>query len=227
MQYLRARYYDPASGRFLGRDPVPGGNPYAYAGNNPVNFTDPTGLCIICPPIPWNLCHIPFAKGNCKDTAEKYAPYVEYLKGAAYECGVWGTSAFVVSGLNFGAAGVGCATGTTSYFVAQFTSNPLAQCLVWGAGGLVVASVAAEEALSQAAASRATVGGCISGAGSILLQGFGVNSPEAQCVNWAIGGLIAVSPTSAQKAWDSLLAASVGCAAGALDYVSPGEGHSS
>jgi RHS repeat-associated protein len=45
MYYLRARYYDPSIGRFLGRDPLPGGNLYAYVGNNPVNFTDPSGLC--------------------------------------------------------------------------------------------------------------------------------------------------------------------------------------
>ena len=45
--YLRARYYDPATGRFISRDPLGGG--YAYAGNNPVNFTDPSGLFIVDP----------------------------------------------------------------------------------------------------------------------------------------------------------------------------------
>jgi len=41
-----ARYYDPASGQFLTRDPIAALTraAYAYAGNNPTNFTDPTGL---------------------------------------------------------------------------------------------------------------------------------------------------------------------------------------
>jgi RHS repeat-associated protein len=56
-QYLRARMYDPSTGRFLQRDPVPGSpdqpqtiNPYAYAGNNPTTFADPSGetLCRAC-----------------------------------------------------------------------------------------------------------------------------------------------------------------------------------
>lgn len=48
--YYRARYYDPSIGRFTQRDPtgLSGGlNQYAYAGNNPVNYTDPTGTTAI------------------------------------------------------------------------------------------------------------------------------------------------------------------------------------
>jgi RHS repeat-associated protein len=44
LYYLRARYYDPQIGRFLSQDPLPGGNLYAYVGNNPVNATDRSGL---------------------------------------------------------------------------------------------------------------------------------------------------------------------------------------
>jgi len=52
--YLRARYYDPSTGRFLSKDPAGGKlsspvtqNKYTYAGNNPVNAGDPTGLSTV------------------------------------------------------------------------------------------------------------------------------------------------------------------------------------
>jgi len=50
LQYLRARWYQPGVGRFTQVDPFPGiqtlpltQNPYVYAGNNPVRYTDPDG----------------------------------------------------------------------------------------------------------------------------------------------------------------------------------------
>ena len=47
LYYYRARYYDPALGRFLSEDPLrfDSGDPnfYAYVGNNPLNGSDPTG----------------------------------------------------------------------------------------------------------------------------------------------------------------------------------------
>jgi len=50
--YYRARYYDPALGRFISRDPagMPDGvNRYSYVNNDPVNFTDPSGqFCVPC-----------------------------------------------------------------------------------------------------------------------------------------------------------------------------------
>ncbi|HEV2342780.1 MAG TPA: Ig-like domain-containing protein [Actinocrinis sp.] len=38
-----ARYYDPATGRFLSPDPKPARNAYGYTANDPVNHWDPTG----------------------------------------------------------------------------------------------------------------------------------------------------------------------------------------
>jgi RHS repeat-associated protein len=51
LQYNRARYYNPATARFTSQDPTgmagSGINLYQYAGGDPVDFTDPTGLCFI------------------------------------------------------------------------------------------------------------------------------------------------------------------------------------
>ena len=49
--YMRARVYDPSTAQFLSRDPWVGitGEPYSYAGDNPLTFADPTGRCgLIC-----------------------------------------------------------------------------------------------------------------------------------------------------------------------------------
>jgi RHS repeat-associated protein len=53
MLYRRNRYYDPAAGRFTQEDPIglAGGlNLYGFAQGDPVNFSDPFGLCI------WDAC---------------------------------------------------------------------------------------------------------------------------------------------------------------------------
>jgi RHS repeat-associated protein len=50
LYYLRARYYNPATGRFMSRDPEEGKakvpaslHKYLYANGDPVNMTDPKG----------------------------------------------------------------------------------------------------------------------------------------------------------------------------------------
>jgi RHS repeat-associated protein len=49
LQYLRARYLDPATGQFVSRDPLTAMTrvPYAYAGESPFNGADPAGLATI------------------------------------------------------------------------------------------------------------------------------------------------------------------------------------
>lgn len=48
--YMRNRYYDPVTGRFTQEDPIGlagGTNLYGFGGGDPVNFSDPFGLCTI------------------------------------------------------------------------------------------------------------------------------------------------------------------------------------
>jgi RHS repeat-associated protein len=53
LYHLRARQYDPATGRFLSLDPIaptpfaPYVSPYTYVNDRPTAFTDPTGECFI------------------------------------------------------------------------------------------------------------------------------------------------------------------------------------
>jgi RHS repeat-associated protein len=63
LYYYRARYYSTSLNRFISEDPVgiDGGiNFYRYAGDDPIDFDDPTGLAPIgtCPPDPAKPCII-------------------------------------------------------------------------------------------------------------------------------------------------------------------------
>jgi len=58
LDYMHARFANPATGRFLSVDPLAGGigrpqslNRFAYVGGNPVSAVDPTGLCSV---LVWN-----------------------------------------------------------------------------------------------------------------------------------------------------------------------------
>ncbi|MBN2657732.1 MAG: RHS repeat-associated core domain-containing protein [Spirochaetales bacterium] len=48
LYYFNARWYDPQLGRFITEDPVKDGlNWFSYVANNPLRYTDPTGLMAI------------------------------------------------------------------------------------------------------------------------------------------------------------------------------------
>ncbi len=68
--FLRARYYDPAVGRFISQDPWPGTathpktlHSYMYAASNPIMYTDPSGLDYI-PEVDRYTCDAPNARGG-------------------------------------------------------------------------------------------------------------------------------------------------------------------
>ena len=53
--YLRARYMDPQTGRFISEDPAGDGvNWYVYAAGNPVRYYDPSGLAVTA----WDEQHL-------------------------------------------------------------------------------------------------------------------------------------------------------------------------
>jgi RHS repeat-associated protein len=81
LQYLRARHYDPSTGQFLTRDPLESltREPYAYAANNPISNTDPTGL------LSWD---------EVGDFVDKAAPVVRRVSGVVAD--VAGACAVVV-----------------------------------------------------------------------------------------------------------------------------------
>lgn len=97
LEWLGARAYDPAARGFLSTDPLApvlgagwDGNPYSYAGNNPLNTTDPTGLR-------------PLTDGELKAYDQSAGSHWEYVVGALAVAG--GVAALFVPGLNIIAAG--------------------------------------------------------------------------------------------------------------------------
>jgi RHS repeat-associated protein len=70
LYYYRARYYSPATGRFLSEDPIgfgAGVNFYWYARNNPIIYTDPEGL-------EWKHVTSPYGSCDINDIPD-FQPY--------------------------------------------------------------------------------------------------------------------------------------------------------
>jgi RHS repeat-associated protein len=106
--YRRARSYDPATGRFTQEDPIglAGGlNLYGFADSDPINFSDPFGLCPAC------VAYAAFEVGSSLYDAYDLAKTgIAYLRGRASraELGVTAAGAalgIVSTGGGFGRAG--------------------------------------------------------------------------------------------------------------------------
>jgi RHS repeat-associated protein len=114
-QYLRARHYDPATGQFLSRDALVSvtGDPYGYVAGNPLNATDPAGLC------PWCVIPVSALLGAGTDLALQLAG--QALSG----CGI------SLSRVNW--ARVGVSAGLSAGFSA------LGKVLLWARASRAVA----------------------------------------------------------------------------------------
>jgi RHS repeat-associated protein len=122
LQYLHARYYDPLRGQFLSPDtwdPILAGvdfNRYAYAGNDPINFSDPSGHVapVVVAGIAWAVAEI---AGTAWDAYETYSTVTDPNATEA-------AKAATVAGLAAGLYGPGAGYGTAAkraIKAAQFT----------------------------------------------------------------------------------------------------------
>ena len=143
--FLRARYYDPATGRFLGRDPLNIGNRYSYVGNNPTNRIDPYGLFPGVPDVTPDF--VDDAIDEIGDTFDDYVvdpvhstyeglasldittilqvldvlPIAELCFGGAF------AGVFILGGLNPASAAGGGVAGTAAYVACDtYIENPIA-----------------------------------------------------------------------------------------------------
>jgi RHS repeat-associated protein len=141
LQYLRARYYDPSTGRFLSRDPRPGSmrapqtqDRYVYALGNPATLVDPLGLCS-----PWDpgdciddlvpvvlngvqvadLLPIPGPVGSVLDVAAAIASQIQIVTNTCISNGEK-IGLTLTNGLNLGVGLVGNYTAELGGWVTAF-----------------------------------------------------------------------------------------------------------
>ncbi len=85
LDYARARYYNPSTGRFLSQDPITAVNPYAYVSGDPTNYTDPTGQIDIGVEADLDSRAIPTAEELTKSVStELEIPYGPSKKGIGW-----------------------------------------------------------------------------------------------------------------------------------------------
>jgi RHS repeat-associated protein len=96
LYFMRNRYYLPSIARFISRDPAGGGvDPYVYAGDDPIDFSDPTGSGFL--PLPILGIGQYMGPGNTDNPGGYY--------GASYGYGA--VEAGIGIALDFGSVGFG------------------------------------------------------------------------------------------------------------------------
>jgi hypothetical protein len=155
---LRARWYDSATGRFTQVDPFPGlfsvpatQHPYAYALNNPIRYTDPSGEFVGAIlgglVIGGAIGGVSCALSNPGKSLGEYVRDAEFHKavgiGAASGAVARAVAAAVPLGLAAlglkaatagGAAFIGWVSGSLAGAAGQITANLLTPCTQWHQG---------------------------------------------------------------------------------------------
>ena len=170
--YLRARYYNPSIGRFLTRDPFSGyldlpqsQNPYSYAINNPVRYTDPSGKCFSGMVIDTVVCAA--VAGAVIDLAVQL-----YHNGGNFDCIDWSEV-----GVAFGAGAVAGLVGF--YAFATFLPTTIATATL---SDFVIAGGLSSIVAGQAARSSALL---FSGHANQIISSFA--QPSDVLTDFAIG----------------------------------------
>ncbi len=167
-QYLRARYFDPATGQFMTRDPLEilTREAYGYAGGNSLNVSDPSGMNWLTDrlgdatrTVGGSIIGAARAVGRVVNAA---LPIVHtaanVVAGAASLCAMF-TSATVVGGLTcgsiaLGASAVSLGTGSALYAQGRLSRTGLvldaAGALLSGAGSLFEAGANAARTFGMA-----------------------------------------------------------------------------
>lgn len=169
LEWLGARVFDPAARGFLSVDPLDtivgsgwSGNPYAYAGNDPMHATDPTGFR---PATDADLkAYADAHQSWASHTGEWMKDNWEYVAGGAM---IIAGGVLIATGVG-GPAGMMLISAGADTIIQKATTGHVnwGEVAVSGAMGAWGGAGAATRLGAKTALQRAVVGGMISGGGS-------------------------------------------------------------